>query len=98
MTVLNKKEEMTAEKTMLTEDDLNEVSGGKTYKIKENKWLFCPYCMSHHNISVMAGKHRVGAYMHTLYRCNRKGQMFIKATNGYFDMNDERLYTGSVKQ
>ena len=54
--------------------------------------------MSHHNISVMAGKHRVGAYMHTLYRCNRKGQMFIKATNGYFDMNDERLYTGSVKQ
>ncbi|MBR2760438.1 MAG: hypothetical protein IKD66_04625 [Solobacterium sp.] len=80
----------------LSDEDLDEVSGGKKYTIKENRWMFCPYCQNRHNISVMAGKHRVGAHMYTLYRCNRKGLMFVKAVNGYFNMNDERLPGGTV--
>lgn len=81
----------------LTDEQLEIVDGGRTYTIKENRMMYCPYCLSAHNVSVMKGKYRVGAHMHVVYRCNRKRQMFIKATNGYFDMNDERLLTGTVK-
>jgi hypothetical protein len=88
--------EMEKDTELLTEEELEIVDGGRTYTIKENKWMFCPFCQAAHNISEMKGKYRVGRYMHTVYRCNRKKQMFIKATNGYFDMNDERLPGGSI--
>lgn len=74
----------------LEDDELDEVSGGK-FVIDNNNVRFCPYCQKKHIISSMKGKHKIGKYYHKVYWCNKKRKYFIKATNGYFTLEDERI-------
>ncbi|MBR2760435.1 MAG: hypothetical protein IKE16_11190 [Solobacterium sp.] len=89
------KKEMDA--AVLSDEQLEQVDGGakSKYVIERKETRFCPFCITKHSIAVIAGKHRVGRYDHTLYWCSAKRQYFIKATNGYFDIHDERLPTGT---
>ncbi len=79
----------------LDEDDLDAVSGGK-FVTDRTEVKFCPYCIKKHPIQVIRGKHKVGKHMHTLYWCKSARQYFIKAVNGYFDIHDDRLPTGTI--
>ena len=90
-------EEMRPDHEMLSDDALDQISGGQQYKVKETKWLFCPYCNRRHNVSVAAGKYRLpSGHLYTFYICSRNRRVFVKAVNGYFDKEGNRIYTNTV--
>lgn len=77
----------------LSDEMLDSVAGGAgKHTVARKKTLYCPMCKTNHVIAVIKEPAFINGNRFTQYYCYASKTYFIKATNGYFTADGERIH------